>query len=76
MKNGIDESNIGVYLWIVLLLLVNTWIPMDIWLRRHGHEYLTDEFREGLQKPGWNIVLIVMTFGTLGLFVYHFFIQH
>lgn len=48
---GADESSIGVWLWLVLIVVVNAlWIGMDVWLRRHGHEYLTTEFREGLKN--------------------------
>jgi hypothetical protein len=49
-----DESNIGIWLWVVLVVGVNvTWVSMDIWLRAHGHEYLTTEFKEGLRNELW-----------------------
>lgn len=47
-----DESHIGVWFWLILFIEVNaTWILMDLWLRAHGHEYLTTEFKEGLRNP-------------------------
>ena len=49
----VDESNIGIWLWIVLILgIVATVVVMDLWLHRHGHEYLTTEFKERPTKPG------------------------
>ena len=70
-----DESNIGIVFWIVLLVVVNAlWISMDIWLHRHGHEYLTTEFREGLQAPVWGLILAFLTGGTIGLALFHFFV--
>lgn len=46
-----DESSIGVWLWVVLIVVINaTWIGMDVWLRWQRHEYLTTEFREGLHN--------------------------
>jgi len=71
-----DESNIGVWLWVVLLVIVNgTWISMDLWLRANGHELLTTEFREGLAHPLWGPVLFFLTFGTVAAFVAHMFIE-
>ena len=67
----IDESDIPMWLWGLELLLVNMWIPMDIWLRRHGHEYLTTEFRETLARPIAGPILAVTTFATFGVFIAH-----
>ena len=65
-----DESNIGVILWLVLFVVVNAmWISMDLWLRAHGHEYLTTEFKEGLKSP-WgpflagSVAFTVIAFAT------------
>ncbi len=70
-----DESNIGVYLWFVLLFVINaTWIGMDLWLRANNHEYLTTEFREGLQS-GWGVALAAATGATFCAVLWHFFIQ-
>jgi hypothetical protein len=72
----IDESNIGVWLWVVLILVINAlWIGMDIWLRKNGHEYLTTEFREGLAAPVWGPLLAFMTAGTVAAFVWHMFVD-
>ncbi|MDQ1391803.1 MAG: hypothetical protein QOF30_780 [Acidimicrobiaceae bacterium] len=70
----IDESNIGIWLWIVLILgIVATVVVMDLWLHRHGHEYLTTEFKEGLRSPVWGAVLVFLTAGTISALVWHFF---
>jgi hypothetical protein len=67
-----DESNIGVVLWFVLLVVVNgTWIGMDLWLRAHHHEYLTTEFREGLANQMVGPFLAFATAGTVAAFVTH-----
>jgi hypothetical protein len=67
-----DESNIGVYLWIALILEINiSWIGMDLWLRHHGHEYLTDEFREGIANHIWGPVLLLLIVNTVAVFVGH-----
>ena len=69
-----DESPIGVWFWLVLIVEVNaTWIGMDLWLRTHNHEYLTTEFREGLRHPVWGPVLCFLLFGTVAALVWHFF---
>lgn len=67
-----DESNIGVWLWIVLIIIINgTWIGMDLWLRRHNHEYLTTEFREGLRNEFFGPLLCFLVAGTVAAFVWH-----
>lgn len=67
-----DESRIGVWLWLVLLVEINaTWIGMDLWLRHKRHEYLTTEFREGLKHPVWGPVLCFLVAGTVAAFVWH-----
>lgn len=67
----VDKSNIGIILWFVLVVVINVeWIAVDLWLRAHGHEYLTTEFREGLRNPIWGpfiagaIAFTVVTFVT------------
>lgn len=71
-----DESPIGVWLWIVLIILVNAeWIAMDLWLRSHGHEMLTIEFREGLHNPLWGPLLCFLTAGTVAAFVWHMYLS-
>lgn len=71
-----DESNIGVWLWVILILAVNvTWISMDLWLRGHDHEYLTTEFREGLANPLLGPLLCFLVAGTVAAFVWHMYIS-
>jgi hypothetical protein len=71
-----DESPIGIYLWLILILVINVlWIGMDVWLSRNGHEMLTTEFREGLRNPFWGPLLAFLTAGTVAAFVWHMFID-
>lgn len=69
----VDESHVGIYLWVVLIVVVNaTWIGMDLWLHVHGHEFLTTEFKEGLKGGGvWPPLLAFLTFGTIAAFIVH-----
>lgn len=73
----VDESNIGIWLWVVLLVEINaTWIAMDLWLKAHGHEYLTTEVREGLAHGGWTGIALAAFIGMmLGVMYYHFMWQ-
>jgi hypothetical protein len=67
-----DESSIGVWLWLVLFGVVNaTWIGMDLWLKAHHHEYLTSEFREGLHNPLWAPILMGLVAFTVAAFLTH-----
>lgn len=67
-----DESPVGVWLWLALIVLVNAeWIGMDLWLRAHGHEYLTTEFKEGLSHPLYGPLLCFLVAGTVAAFVWH-----
>ena len=71
-----DESNIGVWLWVVLIVGVNaTWIGMDLWLRAHRHEFLTTEFREGLKDGLLGPLLCFLVAGTVAAFVWHMFLS-
>ncbi len=47
------------------------WISMDLWLKAHGHEYLTTEFREGLKNPLWGPLLGGLTAFTVVAFIVH-----
>jgi hypothetical protein len=66
-----DESNIGVYCWLIEIALINMWIPMDLWLRAHNHEYMTTEFREGIASPVWGPILLLLIGNTVLVFVGH-----
>lgn len=69
-----DESNIGAWLGLIYasICLVG-WIPIDLWLHRHHHEYITTEVRELLQSGSWSAVVFVMLVGAiLALAWYHF----
>lgn len=71
-----DESNIGIYLWLVLIFVINaTWIGMDLWLRANHHEYLTTEFREGVKSGWWGLVLLLGIVITITVFVWHMYWQ-
>jgi hypothetical protein len=67
-----DESNIGIYLWVILIIAINVlWIGMDLWLRHNHHEYLTDEFREGISNPLWGPILLLLIVNTVTVFIGH-----
>lgn len=72
-----DESSIGIYLGLLALALaLLPWIPMDLWLRRHHHEYITTEFREALQGSGpWGLLWCAIIGAMVGVALFHFFYQ-
>jgi hypothetical protein len=67
-----DESPIGIYLWVALIVGVNAaWISMDIWLHKNGHEFLTTEFREGLRNELWAPIIMGLVGFTIVAFLTH-----
>jgi hypothetical protein len=69
-----DESPIGVWLWLALIVEINaTWIGFDLWLRAHHHEYLTTEFKEGLNHELWGPLIVGLLAFTVAAFVWHMF---
>lgn len=74
VQRAVDESSVGVWLWIVLIVVINAmWISMDLWLKAHHHEYLTDEFREGLKSPFYGPLIVFLLSGSVAAFVWHMF---
>ena len=73
----IDESQIGGWLGgIYVLICLVGWIPIDLWLHRHHHEYITTEVREILEKGGIGGIIFVMLVGAVvALALYHFFYE-
>lgn len=72
-----DESNIGAWLGLICVALaLLPWIPMDLWLKRHHHEYITTEAREALQSSGpFGLVFCGILGAILGVALFHFFYQ-
>lgn len=72
-----DESPIGAWLGLIYAVLALTgWIPIDLWLARHHHEYITTEVRELLAAGGWRAMLFMTCVGAvLAIGGYHFFYQ-
>lgn len=71
-NRAVDESSIGVWLWLVLIIVVNaTWIGMDLWLNYRRHEVLTQEFREGLKSTFYGPLLVFLTVGSIAAFLWH-----
>lgn len=72
-----DESLIGAWLGIAYVVAVLVgWVPIDMWLRRHHHEYITTEAREVLQSGGWRgVIFCFLVAGVVGVGLYHFFWQ-
>ena len=73
----IDESPIGAWLglaYVVACLLL--WVPIDLWLHRHHHEYITTEVRELLESGSvWAVVFVCAVGAVLALGLYHFFYE-
>jgi hypothetical protein len=57
--------------WAIQILVMWAWLPMDIYLRRHGYEYMTTEFKEGLKDTVVGPILCFVTAGTAAAFVWH-----
>jgi hypothetical protein len=69
-----DESPIGVWLWLVLIIEINaSWVAMDLYLRAHHHEFLTTEFKEGLNHEVWGPLIVGLLAFTVAAFVWHMF---
>jgi hypothetical protein len=69
-----DESSIGVWAWVILIVLVNAyWIGFDLWARANNHEYLTTEFREGLNNPYFGPLIMGLVAFTIVAFLVHMF---
>jgi lysylphosphatidylglycerol synthetase-like protein (DUF2156 family) len=69
-----DEKPIGVWFWLILIVEINvTWIAMDIWLGKHHHEFLTTEFKEGLNHPVWGPFIVGLLAFTVAAFLWHMF---
>lgn len=77
MKHLIDESPIGAWLGaIYTCACLLGWIPIDRWLHRHHHEYITTEVRELLEGGTWKAILFVfLVGGILGIAFFHFFYE-
>ena len=74
---GTDESPIGIWFGLACVALaLLPWIPLDLWLKRHGHELITREFREALQGSGqWGLAICAILGAIFGIAAYHFFYQ-
>lgn len=72
-----EHSHLGVlYGLICVALALLPWIFFDWDLHRRHDEYITTEVREALQSGGWlPLVMVFVTFGLLGVFLFHFLIQ-
>ena len=67
-----DESNVGVWAWVVLIVAVNAyWISFDLWARANQHEYMTTEFREGLGNPLFGPLIMGLVAFTVVAFLTH-----
>ena len=71
-----DESHIGVWLWVVLIVGINVaWGAMDVWLYVNHHEMLTTEFREGLKGTWQGPLIAFLLFGAISAFIFHMFVS-
>lgn len=72
-KVAVDEAPYGVWCWAVEIFLINLWIPMDLWLGRNNHEFMTSEFKEGLNHPLWGPLIVGLLAFSVGAFLWHMF---
>ena len=69
-----DESNVGVWAWVILIIGVNAyWIGFDLWARANNHEYLTTEFREGINNQLFGPLILGLVAFTVTAFLVHMF---
>jgi hypothetical protein len=66
-----DESSIGIWLWLAEIILIFSWVPIDLWLYHHHHELLTTEFKEGLRNQLWGPVIVGLCCFSVGAFTWH-----
>jgi hypothetical protein len=67
------ESPAGIVCWLIEIVLINAWIPMDLWLGRTHQEYMTTEFKEGLAHPFYGAIIVFLLFGSIAAFIWHMF---
>ena len=69
-----DESNVGVWAWVILIIGVNAyWIGFDLWARANNHEYMTTELREGINNPVLGPLVLGLIAFTVVAFLAHMF---
>ena len=69
-----DESNVGLWAWVILIGGINSyWILFDLWARANQHEYMTTEFREGLNHPLYGPLIMGLVAFTIVAFLVHMF---
>ena len=69
-----DESNVGVWAWVILIIGVNAyWIGFDLWARANNHEYMTTEFREGINNQLFGPLILGLVAFTVVAFLVHMF---
>ena len=69
-----DESNVGVWAWVILIIGVNAyWIGFDLWARANNHEYMTTEFREGINNQLFGPLILGLVAFTVTAFLVHMF---
>lgn len=70
----IDEKPIGIWLWLILFVINLAYVVIaDWWLHSHGHEFMTTEFREGLQNEIWGPIVTASWFGLFIGLTFHFY---
>ena len=69
-----DESTVGVWAWVGLIVLANAyWIIFDLWARANNHEYMTTEFREGMSNELFGPLILGLVAFTVVAFLVHMF---
>jgi hypothetical protein len=70
-----DERPYGIWLWCILLVFILGYVVVaDWWLHSQGHEFMTTEFKEGLDNTVWGPIVTALWFGTWIGLTFHFYI--
>ncbi len=68
------ETPVGVWLWPAMLVGFAVQVAaIDVWLHRHGFEFLTSEFREGLDDVVAGPIITGLSAGVVSGLAYHFY---
>lgn len=76
MPGPTSEKPLGVIAWAILLVGILVFVVVaDIWLHHKGFEYMTTEFKEGLDNPIYGPILTALWFGTFIGLTFHFYLS-
>lgn len=69
-----DNSLIGVWLWVALIVdVLATVFLMDWWLYHHNHKLLTTWYKDALRNPVTGAIVVFLTAGAIATLLWHFY---